>query len=403
MNGYFDNNKYENFASKPTATTKPTSGNAINSAVDTSIQRINQAGDKILGQINNANTAKVNQVANAAISQVNKSANTASQAIGQEFKTQYNNAKKYVPKIAKDSINTALKNADPIAKELVHDVTGAFNYGKTYYNKNADPMIKKGFKTLESGIKKIPGNKKASSMIFLIFVAIVILTVFAIYYFKYSGSYISNLIEEIKSETPKPASYMSGILKNLVFVAIICGMIVLSFIIFKAVVLKADVKKKDSMNILMSVITIGIPVLIITMATIGNMPLMLRSFENTFGYWWINGSSLKECTTKLFDNGNYNDYNIVATQLFEENFNYYLKCMNQNYKGAEDTINLNRFKNVYLKPDFFDEEKLKIENSDENELYKLLKLVIRKRHISEATWISLAAVFVMYSSYLYIE
>lgn len=133
------------------------------------------------------------------------------------------------------------------------------------------------------------------------------------------------------------------------------------------------------------------------------MPLMIRSFENTFGYWWIKGKSLSETTEKLFSNQNYNDYSIIATQLFEENYKYYLTCMNKNYKADPDAINLNRFKNVFLDDKYFDGDKLKLDATDkENELFKLLKMVIRKRHISEATWISLATVFTMYASYLYI-
>jgi hypothetical protein len=75
--------------------------------------------------------------------------------------------------------------------------------------------------------------------------------------------------------------------------------------------------------------------------------------------------------------------------------------MNEDYKPGKDAINLNRFKGVYLKKEFFDGEKLKLDASEDNDLFKLLKMVVRKRHISEATWISLATVYVMYVSYLY--
>lgn len=249
---------------------------------------------------------------------------------------------------------------------------------------------------------KIPGNKKASSLIFLIFVAIMVAVVFGIYYFKYSESYVINVINTLNGETIT-SSNISGMFMNVAFLAIILGSIVLCFVVFKAVVLKDDVNKNDALKILASVATIGLPVLAITLTTIGNMPLMLRSFENTFGYWFIKGKSLSDTTEKLFSNQNYNDYSIIVTQLFEENYKYYLTCMNKDYKADPDAINLNRFKNVFLDDKYFEDDKLKLDATDkENELFKLLKMVIRKRHVSEATWISLATVFTMYASYLYI-
>lgn len=305
-----------------------------------------------------------------------------------------------VNQLAKNAVDTAIANVDPIAKELVRDVTGAYNYGKTNYNENTESLYNAEFKKMPVQKKTIT-TQNSSSFIFLGFVLLTILSVFGLFFFKYRNSYVTDLIGNINNETIKMPSYLSSMLMNLIFIAIICALITFFFLIFNLIVFKKKINQKEILKLLLSVVTIGVPVLAITMATIGNMPLMLRSFENTFGYWWIKTASLKETAQKLFDNGNYNDYSIISTQLFEENFNYYLKCMNEDYKPGKDAINLNRFKGVYLKKEFFDGEKLKLDASEDNDLFKLLKMVVRKRHISEATWISLATAYVMYVSYLY--
>jgi hypothetical protein len=420
------NNKYENFASK--SKSKPKFTTIVNKAVNKAVTTVKKAAtisskpkvttkptvsSKLLlpgptqiaispstNQYDEA-VNRVNVVANDTITKIDKTKN--------QVQTQLNNTAKQVPIMAKNAVGTALKNAEPIAKELVRDVTGAFNYGKTYYDKNTDKMFNKGFKSLDSEMKKIPGNKKSSSFIFLIFVVMVVAIIFGIYFFKYNDSYVAELIKTMNGTGEKPSS-LSGILFNLGILAIICGSIVISFVIFKAVVLKTDVNKSHTLKILSAVVTIGLPILAITIATIGNMPLMMRSFENTFGYWWTKGDAMTELTQKLFGGeNNYNDYSIISTQLFEENFKYYLECMK---KGSEidANINLNRFKNIFLADSYFvknkdDKDVIKIglpKEGETDDLYKLLKMIVRKRHISEATWISLASVLTMYASYLYI-
>ena len=144
------------------------------------------------------------------------------------------------------------------------------------------------------------------------------------------------------------------------------------------------------------------------MLTITNLPLMMRTFENTIGYWWISGEKLKKLTDKIFgNNGNYNDYTIITTQLFEENFKYYLTCMKKD-SPVDPDINLNRFRNVFIDDSYFDEKgKIKItvpnkDNPDEKsqDLYDLLKMVSKKRCISYGTWISLSVVVTLYTSHL---
>lgn len=248
---------------------------------------------------------------------------------------------------------------------------------------------------------KIPGNKKASSLIFLIFVAAMIAIVFGLFSFKYRESYINALISEDKTS--------SSMLMSVAFIAIICAGIIICSVIFKALVLKTDMTKKHTLSIITSVLTVGVPILGITMLTIGNLPLMMRSFENTFGFAWINGEPLKKLTQDIFGSeNNYNDYSVITTQLFEENFKYYLTCMKKG-NTVDSDVNLNRFKNVFVSNSYFDESgKIKIKVPDENKqdekvqnLYDLLTMVVRKRHVSEATWISLATVATMYASYLF--
>ena len=173
----------------------------------------------------------------------------------------------------------------------------------------------------------------------------------------------------------------------------------LCIIIFKAGILKINITSTEALDILTTVATIAVPIIGITMITIENMPLMLRSFENTIGYLWINGSNLSECTKALFnEKGNYNDYSIVTTQLFEENFTYYLTCMNKNFKADGETINLNRFKNTFLNDTYFTGNKLNMENFKDptDPIYKLLEFVVRKRFISNMSWIAFSAIYALY-------
>jgi hypothetical protein len=248
---------------------------------------------------------------------------------------------------------------------------------------------------------KIPGNKKASSLIFLVFVAAMIALVFGLFSFKYRESYIHTLISEDKTS--------SSMLMSIAFIAIICAGIIICSIIFKSIVLKTDMTKKHTLSIMTSVLTVGVPIIGLTMLTIGNLPLMMRSFENTFGFAWIDGEPLKKLTQDIFGSeNNYNDYSVITTQLFEENFKYYLTCMKKG-NTIDSDVNLNRFKNVFVGNSYFDESgKIKIKVPDKNKpddnvknLYDLLTMVVRKRHVSEATWISLATVVTMYASYLF--
>ena len=249
---------------------------------------------------------------------------------------------------------------------------------------------------------KISLPKKSSSLVFFGFALVATMIVFALYYMKYSAGHIADIIAD------KPTS--SSIFMTVAIIAIILAVISFLLVIFKGAVMKTDIKQKNVLSIVTSVITIGLPIMAITLMTIENLPLMMRSFENTFGFSWIGGDKLKELTQKIFGgNGNYNDYSIISTQLFEENFKYYLTCMKKD-APVDPNINLNRFKNVFVDNSYFDEKgKIKMRMPDEEkpddkvqDLYDLLSMVVRKRHISVATWVSLGTIVTMYASYLFL-
>lgn len=387
MFGYFDNNKYEKFTTND----------------DSRIQRIFDAESKALTQINTTSesaAANIKQKSDDASSQINKSTNDATQQIIGKINEKYSEIEQKIPLIAKETVdktvkqavNDAIKNAEPAAKKLVYDVTGAYNYGKTNYNQQ------EGYANISTNMLTSYANKTTSSLIFLVFVVFVGVFVFGIYKFKYDTTYANELIKLLIAGTTKPSSKISSITTGLIRIALICGAIMLCIVIFKASVLKTIVSSKEALDIITSVAIISVPIIGITMITIENMPLMLRSFENTIGYWWIKGSKLSECTKELFQQENYNDYSIITTQLFEENFTYYLTCMKQNYKAENNAINLNRFQNVFLNDSFFNGDKLNFDKLKEpdNELHKLLEFVVKKRFISNSTWIAFSAIYALY-------
>ena len=383
MFGYFANNKYEKFTSND----------------DSRIQRLFDAESKALTQINTTSesaTAEIKKKSDDAIYKVNKSTDDATQQIIEKINEKYNEIEQKIPIIAKETVDktaqaavdNAIKNAEPAAKKMVYDVTGAYNYGKTTYNQ-------------PEGYTNISKNKTASSLVFLVFVVFVVISVFGIYKFKYDTTYVNQLIDSFVTRQPATSSKMSSFGKGLMRIAIICGTIMLCIIVFKAGVLKINVGSKEALDILSTVAIIGVPIIGITMMTIENLPLMMRSFENTIGYFFIKGSELSECTRELFNQtGNYNDYSIVTTQLFEENFTYYLTCMKKNYKaeGEGETINLNRFKNTFLNDSYFTNNKLDVSQlkKEDTAIRKLLEFVVKKRFISNMSWVAFSAIYALY-------
>lgn len=150
-------------------------------------------------------------------------------------------------------------------------------------------------------------------------------------------------------------------------------------VFFASIALKAFIKgeleNKDwrevALSTLMSVFLIVGSTLLLAQPTI-----IGRAFENTVGYWWINGESLTEATKSVFtSNAEYN-YNVIATQLFSDNFDEYLGKMT-----AEN--GLNPFKGV-------------VANIGSAE--PLRKLVATKYNVSKGVIASLATIISLYTS-----
>lgn len=253
---------------------------------------------------------------------------------------------------------------------------------------------------------KININKKSTSLVFIAFAIFAIIIVFALSFFKYGSSHIDSMISKMNGESSSKSA--TNIFGYVTMIIVIIFAIVFFSVIFKGLVLKTDINKSHVMNTLTTVLTIGLPIVGITLMTITNLPLMMRTFENTIGYWWISGDKLQKLTQKLFgSNGNYNDYSIITTQLFEENFKYYLMSMKKDSEVKSD-INLNRFRNVFMDDSYFDTNgkiKITVPNKDKpdektQDLYELLQMVSKKRSISFATWVSLSVVVTLYTSHL---
>ena len=309
--------------------------------------------------------------------------------------------KKYVDPV----MTAALTNAQILAKNAQRQME-INNISLTNAQKHMADMqssiIKQVSDVDAKDFNKISLPKKSSSMVFIGFALVATIIVFALYYIRYSGGHIADIVA---GKIPSNSIFIT-----VIFIAIILAVISFLLVVFKGAIMKTDIKQKNVISIVTSVVTIGLPIIAITLLTIENLPLMMRSFENTFGFSWISGKKLRELTQKIFGgNGNYNDYSIISTQLFEENYKYYLTCMKKD-APIDPNINLNRFKNVFVDDSYFDEKgkiKMKIpdkENPDDKvqDLYDLLTMVVRKRHISVATWVSLGTIVTMYVSYLFI-
>ena len=244
--------------------------------------------------------------------------------------------------------------------------------------------------------------KKSASLIFVGFALVLVIIDYAINSFKYGKSYVNELISD---DAIKPSG--GGIIFNTIVIVVLLAFIAFFTIIFKGLILKNDITKKITLDIVTSTVTIGLPILAITLITINSLPLMMRSFENTFGYWWIQGAKLKELTRKMFggENGNYNDYSVIATQINEHNIKAYLTCMKKEGVGV-NLPSLNRFPGINLADKFFDKQtgKLKLAVPSESNadadlavLYDFANLIVKKTSIARAVWLALATTTAYYS------
>jgi hypothetical protein len=172
--------------------------------------------------------------------------------------------------------------------------------------------------------------------------------------------------------------FLTAVLKinSLLLLVIIWILVFFSMIILKSVMDK-ELENKDwrdiSLSTLISVFLIVGPTLLFAQPTI-----IGRAFENTVGYWWIS-SDLTEATNAVFSSeANYN-YNVIATQLFSDNFDEYLG----NMTSADNT--LNPFKGITA-------------SIDSAEL--LRELVAKKYNVSKGVIASLATIIALYTSKL---
>lgn len=211
-------------------------------------------------------------------------------------------------------------------------------------------------------------NKKmSSSEVSGVFIAFLVTTIFGIFlYYRFVS------IDSI----------MSGF--GILFVAF-CFTIASSFAV-KASVLSGD--RQINLNEVGDIfLTSFISVFIIVGSTIlasRRMPIIGRAFENTFGYWWIQGH-LSEITKTIFINPNSTeyDYNLIITQVFDD------KAQDQFDKNLVEQAS--KFKDVSVNTS---------DKSNMNELYELVK---KKHSISEATLVSLATIVALYTCFLPIK
>jgi hypothetical protein len=199
-------------------------------------------------------------------------------------------------------------------------------------------------------------------------------------------------------EQPFPERKLLNIASFVVLVGIIYGLIGSI-----ASMTGLEITGKQWIELTIPVFIIGTVSIGLTMILINTLPVMMRTFENTIGFSFINkGSELNTIITDIIDTSKNNviDYTVLATQLYIENFKAYLGSMLPN---ISDGASISRFTNVFVKKDIFENGNLVFENSngEQTSVGKLLDKIIEKRVLSETTWISLGALFTILGSYYY--
>lgn len=158
---------------------------------------------------------------------------------------------------------------------------------------------------------------------------------------------------------------------------------------------------KQWIELTIPVFIIGTVAIGLTMVLINTLPVMMRTFENTIGFSFINkGSELNNIIRGVIDTSNdVIDYTVLATQLYVENFKAYLGSMLPN---IADGASISRFTNVFVKKSIFENGNLVFETGEtKTPVGQLLDKIIEKRILSETTWISLGALFTILGSYYY--
>lgn len=178
--------------------------------------------------------------------------------------------------------------------------------------------------------------------------------------------------------------------RNGAFIAAFLGCI--GFTIgLKSAVLEGDrnLNEKDVIDIIINGTISGLAVIGTMVLYISQRPLISRAFENTVGYKWISWfSGLSGVINSVFTGPQGQDYSIIATQLFDDQFTDSQdnnKSLLKNVASMFSGVELNESGSI-------DDLKKLIDN--------LKKLITTKHQVSEATLISLAAIIAFYISYL---
>ena len=152
----------------------------------------------------------------------------------------------------------------------------------------------------------------------------------------------------------------------------------------KSIVLEGDrnLNEKDVIDIIINGTISGLAVIGTMVLYISQRPLISRAFENTVGYKWISWfSGLSGVINNVFTGPQGQDYSIIATQLFDDQFT---DSPDNNKSLLKNVASM--FSGVSVK-----------ENPNIDDLKKL---ITKKHQVSEATLISLAAIIAFYISYL---
>ena len=177
--------------------------------------------------------------------------------------------------------------------------------------------------------------------------------------------------------------FLTSVLKinSLLLLVIIWILVFFSMIILKAVMISGDreLENKDwrdiSLSTLIAVFLIVGPTLLLAQPTI-----IGRAFENTVGYWWIS-SELTAATKDVFKSDNNYNYNVIATQLFSDNFDEYLGKMKPNDSNSPNDSN--PFKGI---------------TANIGSAETLRELVAKKYNVSKGVLASLATIVALYTS-----
>ncbi len=273
------------------------------------------------------------------------------------------------------------------------------------YKKNTKRYVNRALKNV---------NKSDSNIQSIIFMCFGLVVIFLVFFFvnwvNYGDSHIKDVISlynnlffnKESNNNTKEVSYTDRFGWSLGLLGIILIILFGALLVFQMSIGETP----DMASLAWSLTRVGLPIIGFTMIVIYNLPLMLRAFENTFGYTWISVfRNLQTTANALFEKGDgvdlYNDYSVIATQLYEENYPAYLMSMRKENNG------ISRFKDVFLKSEYLTNSGSNLNlmpkiNEKPNPVYEMLKLVVEKRYISEASWLSLAALLTMYSTYLLI-